>query len=150
MSYKYLKLLSNLGNAVQAACGVDLGAEPATSILKAARAEARACYAAAGIELADEEAEDVRRRLRGGPRAVHGSVRQGSSSWQSLERGTGNIEADFLNGEIVLLGRLHQVATPVNERLQEAATRIARERKPAGSLPIEELVAGLDSLVAAP
>jgi 2-dehydropantoate 2-reductase len=150
MSYKYLKLLSNLGNALQAACGVDLADEPASSILKAARAEARACYRAAGIELADEEGEEIRRRMRGGPRAVRGSVRQGSSSWQSLERGTGNIEADFLNGEIVLLGRLHGIATPVNERLQEVATRVAREGLPPGSVPIEELGAGLESLVIAP
>ena len=29
----------------------------------------------------------------------------GGSSWQSIKRGTGNIEADYLNGEIVQLGR---------------------------------------------
>ena len=42
----------------------------------------------------------------------------GGSSWQSLARGTGSIEAEFLNGEIVLLGRLHGVPTPVNALLQ--------------------------------
>ena len=47
--------------------------------------------------------------------------RPGASSWQSLARGTGSIEADYLNGEIVLLGRLHGVATPVNAALQRLA-----------------------------
>ena len=28
---------------------------------------------------------------------------------------TGAVETDYLNGEIVLLGRLHGVATPVND-----------------------------------
>ena len=34
---------------------------------------------------------------------VNGAERIGGSSWQSLTRGTGSIEADFLNGEIVLM-----------------------------------------------
>ena len=38
----------------------------------------------------------------------------GGSSWQSIQRGTGNIETDFLNGEIVQLGRLHGIPTPAN------------------------------------
>ena len=42
----------------------------------------------------------------------------GGSSWQSLVRGTGTIETDFLNGEIVLLGRLHGIPTPVNADIQ--------------------------------
>ena len=53
---------------------------------------------------------------------------KGSSSWQSLARGTGSIEADYLNGEITLLGRLHGVPTPVNAMLQDVANDMARER----------------------
>ena len=49
------------------------------------------------------------------------------------------IEADYLNGEIVLLGRLHGVATPVNALLQGLAQRMARERLAPGSLPVEDL-----------
>lgn len=149
MSFKHLKLLSNLANAMQAAAGADAGGDLARALMRAARAEARACYAAAGITVADEGAEDVRRRLRGGTRAVHGAVRQGGSSWQSLERGTGDIETDYLNGEIVLLGRLHGVDTPVNARLQEVASRLARERRPAGSVSLEQLAVGLPSVEAA-
>ena len=32
---------------------------------------------------------------------VNGEFRGGGSSWQSLARGTGSIETDYLNGEIV-------------------------------------------------
>ena len=40
--------------------------------------------------------------------------RHRSSTWQSLERKAGTTEVDYLNGEVVLLGRLHGVPTPVN------------------------------------
>ncbi|MGA2209795.1 MAG: 2-dehydropantoate 2-reductase N-terminal domain-containing protein [Acidimicrobiales bacterium] len=142
MSHKYLKLLSNLSNAIQAACGID--DDPiAHQLGKAARAEARACYAAAGIECADEGDEAERRRRRGLTQPVGGVTRQGGSSWQSLRRGTGNIEADWLNGEIVLLGRLHGVPTPVNERLQAVANRMAHEGLRPASIRPEDLAAGL-------
>ena len=55
----------------------------------------------------------------------------GGSSWQSLVRGTGSIEADHLNGEIVLLGRLHGVPTPVNAVLQRRARQAAATRSDA-------------------
>jgi 2-dehydropantoate 2-reductase len=73
-----------------------------------------------------------------------GAPRGGGSSWQSLTRGTGTIEADHLNGEIVLLGRLHGVPTPLNELLQHLANTFARERRPAGSMPVAELVRRAD------
>jgi 2-dehydropantoate 2-reductase len=144
MGHKYLKLLSNLGNAIQAACG--LTDDPvAGEIAKAARAEARSCYEAAGITLADESGESERRRLRGLTRPVGGTRREGGSSWQSLRRGTGNIEADWLNGEIVMLGRLHGVPTPVNERLQSVANTLASGGIPPGSMTATELAGGLVS-----
>src|SRR2546428_370157 len=49
------------------------------------------------------------------------------------------IETDYLNGEIVLLGRLHGVPTPVNEALQRLANRMAAEGRAPGSLAMEEL-----------
>jgi len=55
-------------------------------------------------------------------------------------RGTGNIEADWLNGEIVLLGRVHQIATPVNELLRSTANRMAREGITPGSIPAKDLL----------
>jgi 2-dehydropantoate 2-reductase len=50
-----------------------------------------------------------------------------------MERGAGSIEADFLNGEIALLGTLTGVPTPVNSLVQRLANRTAHERKPPGS-----------------
>ncbi len=142
MSHKYLKLLGNLGNAIQAACGPD--DDPvARELASAARAEGRRCYEAAGIQVADHTAEAERRRMRGLVLPVQGVSRQGGSSWQSLKRGTGNIEADWLNGEIVLLGRLHGVPTPVNERLQAVANRMAAENTKPGSISPTDLAAGL-------
>ena len=142
MKYKYLKLLGNVSNAIEAACGT--GEDPMADRLRAAaRAEARACYAAAGIEVADESDDAERRRWRGFTRPVGGTAREGGSSWQSLQRQTGNVEADWLNGEIVLLGRLYGVPTQVNQRLQAIANRMAFERTPPGSMTAEELAAGL-------
>ena len=84
--------------------------------------------AAAGIDAVTPE-EDAARRgdvFQWGGSAAR-SRGPGASSWQSLARGTGSIEADYLNGEIVLLGRLHGVPTPVNLLLQQTAARAARE-----------------------
>ena len=87
----------------------------------------------------------------GGPRAArrHPAIaadrrrqRGGGSSWQSLARGTGTIETDYLNGEIVLLGRLHGVPTPVNETARRLVQRAVREgRKPGSMTPAEFLEA---------
>ena len=145
MSLKYLKLLSNVANALDAATG-DRRSDRAGAIVAAAEEEARACYAAAGIELADEDEDAARRLLRGPTRPVGDASGHGSSSWQSLERRTGDIEADYLNGEIVLLGRLHGVATPVNAFLQQTANRLARERRPPGSVSLDEIEAVLGQL----
>ncbi|MHB1987683.1 MAG: ketopantoate reductase family protein [Acidimicrobiales bacterium] len=147
MSLKYLKLLTNLANALEAASGTRLQSAAARAIVTEAQAEARRCLQAARLTVADEEEDAVRRRLRGTPRPVGGVTRRGGSSWQSLERGTGNIESDYLNGEIVLLGRIHSVATPVNAFLQELANRLAREHMAAGSVPIEEISEQLGSAV---
>jgi 2-dehydropantoate 2-reductase len=72
---------------------------------------------------------------------INGTERGGGSSWQSLTRGTGSIEADYLNGEIVLLGREFGVPTPVNEVLQRLANQAARERRTPGSLTADEVLA---------
>jgi 2-dehydropantoate 2-reductase len=147
MRRKYAKLLLNLGNALDAACGP---AGRASELYQWAKAEGVMCYHAAGIDFASDEEDQARRgELRGrGPSAGRsGSSRRsassGSSSWQSLARGTGTIEADYLNGEIVLLGRQYGVATPVNELLQRVANRMARQHLAPGSYTLEDLLADL-------
>ena len=70
---------------------------------------------------------------------VSGRSRSGGSSWQSLARSGGRIEADYLNGEIVLLGRQHGIPTPVNEGLRRIANRMATEHQAPGSLSLAEV-----------
>jgi 2-dehydropantoate 2-reductase len=138
MRWKYAKLLMNLANAVDAACGPAARGGPLGTLV---REEGEAVLRAAGIDFAGTE-EDRRRRgdrLQAGE--VPGTPRGGSSSWQSLARGTGSIEADFLNGEIVLLGRMHGVPTPVNEYLQHLANGMARRGLAPGSITVEEVLA---------
>ncbi len=141
MRWKYRKLLMNLANSVEALCGRVPEAAP---ISKRARAEGSACLEAAGIDVASSEEDRERRGNLLTPGPINGRERGGGSSWQSLARRTGAIESDFLNGEIVLLGRNHAVPTPVNERLQHLANEAAAARRQPGSVTPEEVLAGLD------
>ena len=137
MRQKYAKLLMNLNNALQAACELD---DTAREISTQLRNEALACYAAAGIDCAG--ADEVRARRADGMRFVdiEGHPRHGGSSWQSIARGTGDIETDYLNGEIVLLGRRHGVPTPANVVLQRIGNEMARRRLAPGHFKIAELL----------
>jgi 2-dehydropantoate 2-reductase len=137
MRWKYGKLLNNLGNAVEALCGPD---PEARVVHRRAWAEGAKVLAAAGIAAVSPEEDSARRGDRfqwGGDAATS---RPGGSSWQSLARATGSIETDYLNGEIVLQGRLHDVPTPVNLLLQQLATTAARDGRRPGTLPVHELI----------
>ncbi len=143
MRHKYAKLRVNTRNALDAACG-----PPArgSDLARRASAEALQVFAAAGIEVATRD-EEAARREPFTTVEIGGEARSGSSSWQSLAKGRGSIEADYLNGEIVLLGRRHGVPTPVNEALRRLANRMARSREEPGSVSlaeVEALVAGLE------
>ena len=126
MRWKYTKLLGNIRNALQAACGLNA---PATEFARAARAETLACYEAAGIAFVPEEEMQAYVHAQIKVVDVEGYPRSGGSSWQSLKRGLSTSEADYLNGEIVLLGRQHGVATPYNRVLQ------TRRKSYGGNLP---------------
>ncbi len=154
MGWKYAKLLMNLGNAVQAAVtGTDpADASPAGAdadeamrrIGRLTRAEALACYAAAGIDCASRD--EVRARHRGTYRMVdiEGHPRLGGSSWQSVRRGTGDIETDYLNGEIVMLGGLHGVPTPANRICQQLGWQMVRDGLPVGAFSAEAVLASIE------
>ncbi len=74
---------------------------------------------AGGIEHSADDVSDVAGRWkRMGAGEVDGHSHQGGSTWQSVMRGAGSVETDYLNGEIVLLGRELGVPTPYNELLQ--------------------------------
>lgn len=125
MAQKYAKLMVNLTNALDAACS-----ERPDDVIREMQSEARACCDAAGIQYADYKSSRANRGdIQGGP--VDGFQRHGSSTLQSLLRDTGDIEADYMNGEIVQLGRLHGLPTPVNAAVQQIGVRLIRgELKP--------------------
>jgi 2-dehydropantoate 2-reductase len=138
MRWKYRKLLMNLPNAVEALCGPGARFSP---LAKEVQREGKEALAAAGIEPVSSEEDRERRGDNLQMAATASGEWQGGSSWQSLARGAGSIEAEYLNGEIALLGGLHGVPTPVNELLQSLALRAAAEGTPPGSWGIEELTA---------
>ncbi|MEX0943883.1 MAG: 2-dehydropantoate 2-reductase N-terminal domain-containing protein, partial [Pseudomonadales bacterium] len=142
LRWKYAKLLQNLGNSLQAVCDAGSGAR---DIMRLARDEALACYGAAGIEYASRD--DTRARFTGMiPGDIEGAERGGGSSWQSVSRGTGDIEADYLNGEICLLGKLFGVPTPANETLRYLANRVAVEKLPPGHFALETVKKEIERL----
>ncbi len=143
MRWKYTKLLSNVRNAFQAACGFEARSR---KIIRALRAEALACYQAAGIEFMPEDELQARVRSQIKLAAIEGHPRAGGSSWQSLMRGLPTIEADFLNGEIVMLGRLHGIPTPCNALLQHVANDMAAAGRKPGSIAVADLERQLDEV----
>jgi 2-dehydropantoate 2-reductase len=143
MRWKYRKLLMNLANAVEALCGPD---GRFSALTKEAQREGKEALAAAGIDVATAEEDRERRGDHIQLRNTSSGDWSGGSSWQSLARGTGSIEAEFLNGEIALLGALHGVATPVNSLLERLAVRAAAEGSPPGTWSVADLsrLAGVD------
>lgn len=137
MRLKYRKLVLNTANAVEAACGNTSPA--ARRLIHLAASEAEAVYAAAGIDVASAEEEQPKRALMV-YRPIAGQHRGGGSTWQSIARGT-SVETDYLNGEIVLLGRLHEVPTPVNAMLQELLADLSVEGAAPAAIDAEALLA---------
>ncbi|HUI25532.1 MAG TPA: 2-dehydropantoate 2-reductase N-terminal domain-containing protein [Candidatus Kryptonia bacterium] len=161
MRWKYRKLLSNLGNAIEAICGPAarggrigewaqrvgnaIGvAAGGRRLRELAQREGVACLDAAGITYASEEEDAISRKAMH-LHAIAGRRREGGSTWQSLQRRTRSIETDYLNGEIVLLGRRHGIPTPVNELLQRVANEMARAGTPPGTMSEEELLERLSA-----
>jgi 2-dehydropantoate 2-reductase len=139
MRAKYGKLLLNAVNGVDACLGI---AARDGRFADMVRAEARAVYAAAGIEFEDVGATDPRRA-----ELMHdgdvGMRPVGSSAAQSLTRSAGSIETDYLNGEIVLLGRLHGIAAPANALFAELAAGMALK----GTMPGAYTEAEIDNML---
>lgn len=136
MAWKYRKLMRNLGNGVGAVAAPGPAAD---ELERLAVAEGESAVAAAGIAIRSN-AEDDRRR--GDLIRRREDRRGGSSTWQSVTRGT-SVEIDYLSGEIVLLGRLHGVPTPANELIQRTVHDVVRRGLPAGSLDAADLLARL-------
>lgn len=137
MRVKYTKLRENTLNAVHALVAPDADASDISKLL---RDEAAACFRAAGIDFADTA--EMMGRAAGMSASVGGVGRggwRGSSTWQGMMRGSSSTETDYLNGEVVLLGRLHGVRTPANEVMVLYVDRLVRERLKPGSIEVDEI-----------
>ena len=141
MDWKYRKLLSNVGNAVQALLGQQPGAD---DIVRAAQAEGRAVLDDAGINYTSDEEEQAARAVSFTVHPVPGLPEfLGGSTWQSLTRGTGNVETDYLNGELAMIARQHGRSAPLNSRLASLMRQAASRGTPPGSMSVAELAAHL-------
>ncbi len=143
MSWKYRKLLMNLNNAIEAVCGRDgFGGR----LVEMVQSEGEAVLTAAGITVISAEDDLARRGNALQIQPVDGEERRaGGSTWQSLHRGTGTIETDYLTGEIVLLGRLHGVPTPANRTFQVLAAEMARIGEPPASRSVDDVLRAIDA-----
>ncbi|MCB1518271.1 MAG: ketopantoate reductase family protein [Hyphomicrobiaceae bacterium] len=139
MRAKYGKLLLNLVNGIDAVLGKT---DKPSKYIRMAREEALAVYEKAGIAYDDVGEDNPRRKALMQFGEVPGAPRIGSSAAQSLVRGAGSIEIDFLNGEIALLGRKYGVPTPVNIFFAELCQKFVHGGKQPGSLDEE----GVDAL----
>ncbi len=145
MTKKYAKLLVNLGNVADAACGIAGRRARATA---AALEEGQHAYRAAGIrwEQTPQRVEHYQQRAKTMRFDIPaGDTFIGGSTWQSLMKGAPTLETDYFNGEIIMLGRLHGVPTPTNEFLQQFAARLLRGEVQAGSVTTDQLDAEWES-----
>ena len=148
MDKKYGKLLTNLGNGPQALLArAELQSEAGRALLRRLKQEALACFDAARIRCASREAM-MQLVTQIGYREVPNYPRQGGSSWQSLQRGSGDIELDYLNGEVVSLGRMHGVPTPANEACQQLGLALAAAGGAPGSVSLATLEQRIAELTA--
>lgn len=133
--WKAAKLLHNVRNVLE----LFDGPERLRETLNAAIVEeARLVLVAAGYAFAapSERTIDISNwRIASDSGIVPGQ----QSTWQSFTRGASS-EVDFLNGEIVLLGRLHGIATPYNEAAQRLAGELAQKGAFTEPLPLEAIV----------
>ncbi|WP_163847851.1 ketopantoate reductase family protein [Pseudooceanicola aestuarii] len=136
MDSKYGKLLLNLNNIIDAA----LGAGVATGDLSdRIRDEGRQVLRAAGIPWREVGGSDPRRKEFVQQRPVDGAARVGTSTSQSLARGTGSVETDFLNGEIALIARQAGIAAPMNAAAQRLSARLVRDGAQPGAMSLAAL-----------
>ncbi|HET8915470.1 MAG TPA: 2-dehydropantoate 2-reductase N-terminal domain-containing protein [Propionibacteriaceae bacterium] len=137
MPWKYRKLISNIGNVFQALVGRN---GDWRTLVTDAEDEARRVLDTAGIGYIGDAEEATARAAGFTMKPVPGvPAAVGGSTWQSLQRGTGNIETDYLNGEIAMIA--HQLGTtaPINERLAIVARRAATSGAKPGDMSAEQL-----------
>jgi len=145
--WKYNKLLSNLGNAVGA---LSSEADDVRDVVAELRREGVDVLRHAGIEYVSFDISGAA-RAEDGPtvRPVPGwTAGSSNSTWQSMSRSTGNVETDFLNGEIVRIAHQHGIAAPLNAALARAARAAVRDGIGPSHYSVAELTAllGLNAI----
>ena len=136
MRRKHGKLFVNLANGID----IVLGAAARDGVYaERAREEARAVFSRAGIGYDVIGAPDPERDALMQPGEVAGAVQVGSSAMQSMVRGAGSVEVDYLNGQIAFLGRLHGVPTPVNAFFTELSAELVKTGAEPGAMSEEEV-----------
>jgi thiosulfate/3-mercaptopyruvate sulfurtransferase len=135
--WKAAKLVANTINALDALYRPSPLRAAAGRVL--AR-EARAALTAAGLE--PEHLDPGLVRETAAVRPPPAPPRGGSSTWQSLTRGS-SVETDYLNGEIALLARLLGRTAPANAALVQRMHRAVAEGVTPASLDDADLAATL-------
>lgn len=138
--WKYNKLLLNLNNVVGALSerGADVG-----WLRDAVVEEGKDVLRGLGIEFVPFEMSTAARADGPTPRPVPGFDNvPGDSTSQSLHRRTGDVETDYLNGEIVRLAHRAGISAPVNAALTRAARAAAGNGMHPGGYSAQEM-AGL-------
>lgn len=140
--WKSAKLLHNVRNVLELFDGAD---DIRARIGEALVDEARDALQAAGYSLAAPSERTI--DISGWRTATDSGIQPGQqSTWQSFTRGASS-EVDYLNGEIVLLGRLHGIPTPWNDAVQVVAGRLAQRGNFSGALPLDAIRALVDNSV---
>jgi len=141
MRLKHRKLLMNLANGLEIVTGQNAwGASGELGeIVDALRNEATTCFDAAGMDYAPLEEYVARVNSHYKAQPVGGQARTGSSTLQSVMRGHTTVEVDYLNGEIELIGALHNVPTPYNSAVRAMAVEMAAHGMAPGSRTLEDV-----------
>jgi thiosulfate/3-mercaptopyruvate sulfurtransferase len=142
--WKAGKLLGNLFNGLDALYAPSALRDRA---LAAIRDEATRVLTRAGFDPADLRTESTVDTAGFRAVPIAGHERSGQSTWQSLARAAPP-ETDYLNGEVVLLARLHGVTAPLNAAIQARVHRAVAEGTAPGSLGDDDLTATLPGLTA--
>ena len=137
MAWKYRKLISNIGNVFQALVARNGDWRP---LVVDAEAEARRVLDAVGIRYTSDAEETAARAAGFTMKPVPGvAASLGGSTWQSLQRSTGNIETDYLNGEIVMIAHRAGLEAPINARLAILARWASATGAKPGEMSAQEL-----------
>ncbi len=137
MPYKWGKLMANLANSIGAI--TNAREKETKEITEATRHEAENILEQAGIRWISAKDLENEWAEVGLPSKGILSTESQSSTWQSLFRRQGDVETDFLNGEIVRLANQIGQEAPINQTLVRITKEMAAKRELPGKYSTAEL-----------